>query len=232
VTTAALVVRRVPIGEADLLVHLFTKERGLLTTSARSARRASSKLGALEPIHTLEVVLELAARSDIAKLKEARISTARIRILGDERRLDAAARLLRWIRSSTSASPEPEVFAAALRLLDALDAPAGPSVLSGGLLVRAGLELLAGLGYSLDLAACVRCGTPCPEGASALVDPMQGGLVCRACGGARVLLKAPLRHALDAAGAGAVPELADDDVASAVALIEEALMAHTGRRLA
>ena len=47
----ALTLKQDPFGEADLLVTLFSRERGKLRAVAKGARRSSSKLvGHLEPI--------------------------------------------------------------------------------------------------------------------------------------------------------------------------------------
>lgn len=54
----ALTLKHSPIGEADLLITLFTKERGKLRAVAKGARRSSSKLvGHLEPLTQVRLSL-------------------------------------------------------------------------------------------------------------------------------------------------------------------------------
>src|SRR4051812_12496188 len=90
VETRAFLLRRTHVGDADLMIALFTEQIGRLTVAARGARRANSKLGALEPIHTLRVVLEVRPGKDIAKLADARIDAPRLGILSRADDLDAA----------------------------------------------------------------------------------------------------------------------------------------------
>ena len=56
--TKALVLRRTPYREADLVVTLFTAELGQVSALARAARKSQRRFGgSLEPFHTLEVEL-------------------------------------------------------------------------------------------------------------------------------------------------------------------------------
>jgi len=97
------------------------------------------------------------------------------------------------------------------------------------LLAAAGLRILATLGWGLDFERCVRCGKECPRDQAALVDPQHGGLVCRACGGARVRLDAATRERLSrAAVTGAAEDLTSDDAELASELVDAVLKAHAG----
>jgi DNA repair protein RecO (recombination protein O) len=218
-------VRRLPIGEADILVTLVTRERGLVTASARAARRPTSKLGALEPMHTLRVVLEASTGEEIAKLREARIERARLGLLENEARLEAASRVLGYARSTvgqgvTEASGF-DVLDGALE--DITMASAGDA---RGIAIRAGARLLEVGGYALDLEACVRCTTPCPPSSAALLDPGAGGLVCRACGGGPILLAAGQRQRIAAWFAGEAVDISPGDEAVAERIVEQAIAAH------
>ena len=54
----ALTLKQAPFGEADLLVTLFSRERGKLRSVAKGARRSNSKLvGHLEPINHVRLSL-------------------------------------------------------------------------------------------------------------------------------------------------------------------------------
>jgi DNA repair protein RecO (recombination protein O) len=72
----------------------------------------------------------------------------------------------------------------------------------------------------------VRCGKACEPGASAYLDPGEGGLVCRACGGARLLLRGERRERLLAAGRGDDAALDGEDVRLAFEIVDAALGAH------
>jgi DNA repair protein RecO (recombination protein O) len=206
VRSDALLVRHAPFGDADAMVTFFTEERGLLSAVARSARRSARRFPALEPMHLLRVGLEERPGADAMTL--------------------AAGRALRWVRRAAPPhTPEPGLWGEINALLDRLDA-VGPGAPPEALLAGAGLRLLAAMGWGLDLARCVRCGRACDAGASAYVDAAVGGLVCRACGGARTVLRAERRRRLQAASEGEDGELDPDDVVAALGIVEEAIEAH------
>ncbi len=223
--TLALVVRAVPYGEADLVVGLFTESLGQVAAMARRARAPGPRKLHLEPMHTLEVILQERPRASLLSLSSAAIVRPRVRLTAQLDRLHAAGAALRWVRQGTPLrTPEPEIWGLLCGLLDDLDRdpiPACPSAL----LVIAGLRLLACLGYGLDLDACVVCGRACPPDRAAHVDPVRGGLVCRRCGGAGRMLRGPTRQRVRLAMRGQVV-LQDEDLPTMVDLLESALIAH------
>jgi DNA repair protein RecO (recombination protein O) len=220
----ALVLRSVPVGEADLVVTLLTASRGVLAASARGARRSARRFGALEPMHELAVTFDLLG-GDVARLVEARIDRLRLRLAADLARLDAAGRLLRWTRRAAPPGvPEPDAFEVVSGALEALDAP-GALAHPRSILAAAGLELLEALGWGVDLERCVACGRVCPPGAAGSIDPVRGGLVCRACGGARRVWSGELRAAVLAARSGGAP-LPDPAADVVLEVVEAVLDAH------
>ncbi len=226
--TEALLVRRVPVGEADLIVTLFTEARGIVSAVARSARRSSKRLVALEPMHLLRVTLEEREQRELAILSEASLAFPRLHLVSALDRLDAAGRALRWIRAvAPPGTREPGLFATVNELLDALNEPAPPRSPEGEL-ATSGMRLLADMGFGLVLDRCVRCSRPCPAEAPACLDPLAGGLVCRACGGARLILRADLRARIEAACAGDDEALREEDTRIVVDLVEAVITAHAG----
>ena len=210
VETRALILGRVPVGDADLLLQLLTEERGLLSVSARSARRARSAFGVLEPIHTLFVRLALSEGRDVANLRESRVDRSRLPILDDEQRLNSALELLRLVRTAVQpGARDPGLFSvveAALELLaEAEDVRRA--------LLFSSFRVIGELGYSLELSACVRCGKVCGSDSASLLDPSRGGLVCRACGGGPIFLSASERRhtlaLLESADVNVEPSLMD-----------------------
>jgi DNA repair protein RecO (recombination protein O) len=226
--THALLLRRVDSGDADAVLTLFTEQLGRVSALARSARTSKKRFsGALEPMHTLKVALEERPSSELMMLRESTLATPRHGLLASLEGLEAAGRALRWVRQATPPhTPEPAIWRITNELLDALDASpteraAGPS------LACAGLQLLVALGWGLDLVRCVRCGRTCAPDRRAMVDAARGGLVCRGCGGAGVLLEPDLRARLARASAGD-RTLEPRDVSCALSLVEGALRAHAG----
>jgi DNA repair protein RecO (recombination protein O) len=171
----AFVLRVSPYGESDLVVLLLAEEAGVVSAIAKRARSGSKHV--LEPFHTLKV--ELAHSSgEMHVLRSSVIDRARVALLEDPARLDAAGRASRWVRAlSPKKIPEPEVFAALERLLDVL--AEGAKV--DGALAAFGLELLETLGYGLELRGCARCAKARPQGKSAYVSGVAGGVLCESC---------------------------------------------------
>ncbi len=225
--TEALLVRSVPFGDADAMVTLFTEAKGVLAAVARSARRSRHRFPALEPMHLLRVGLEERVAGDVAFLVESTLVRPRLGLTASLDRLEAAGRALRWVRRAAPPhTPEPALWLEINALLDRLDAPeADPS--PDALVAGMGLRLLIAVGWGMDLARCVRCGKPCEPGASAYLDPGEGGLICRACGGARLLLRGERRERLLAASQGDDAALGEEEVRLAVEIVDAALAAHT-----
>ncbi len=229
----ALVVRTVDVGESDVIATLVTEQAGKLSAIVRGARRGSRRIGgALEPVHTVAVLLEDRG-VELTTMKEARIVRTRSRLVGSLEALEAAGVALRWARHLfPPRTPEPAGWRALIELLDALDVGGASPKRE---LARAGLALLSAVGYALELERCVVCGRPCPAAKPAAVDPSRGGLVCRSCGGASAVLSAGVRAAARAlaeppreptpTNGGEVRE-ADADVL--LALVGRAMAAHAG----
>jgi DNA repair protein RecO (recombination protein O) len=226
IESEALVVRTVEFGEADLVVTFVTEQVGKLSAIARGARKGSKRLsGSLEPVHTVAVMLEDKG-GDLATLKEARVVRARTGLTGRLEALEAAGVALRWARHAfPPRTPEPQGWLILLELLDVLDAGIAPPKRE---LARAGLAMLAALGYALDLERCVVCGRPCPSTKVACVDPARGGLVCRSCGGASTVLVPELRVAARSLAAGEGADVTDAQSATLLELVDRAMAAHAG----
>jgi DNA repair protein RecO (recombination protein O) len=226
IRTDALLVRKAPFGDADAIVTFFTEERGMVSAVARSALRSSKRFPSLEPMHLLRVGLEERSGAELGVLAEASIARTRLGLTANLDCLEAAGHALRWVRSAAPPlTPEPALWAVINGFLDDLDAPgAGPA--PGARLAGLGLRLLGAIGWGLDLERCVRCGRSCEGAASAFVDPAAGGLVCRSCGGARLLLREGRRARFLAASQGDDAALQGDDPAAAIELVEATLAAH------
>ncbi len=224
--TEALLVRRIPVGEADLIVTLFTEAKGIVSAVARSARRNPKRLVSLEPIHLLRITLEEREQKDLAVLSEAAIAFPRLHLVNSLERMEAAGRALRWIRAvAPPGTREPGLFHTVNELLDTLndrDTDQTPEMA----LATAGLQMLADMGFGLVLERCVRCGKPCPKEAPGCLDATLGGLICRACGGARLIIKSDLRARLESTIAGDNNALERDDTRIVLDLVEAVMAAH------
>lgn len=221
----ALLLKRTDYREADLIVTLLTSDFGKVQALARSARNSRKRFaGALEPVHTLSVELDPPKRGDLFELRSAEVSVPRVHLPLHLDRLQAAGKLLGWLRDALpERSQEVELWQLAIDLLDALDSSRPLDV--EGVLASSGLHLLALLGWALDFENCVRCGKPCPDTKPATVSAIRGGLVCSACGGGKTRLDPQMRRRLASASQG-LPSLTPEDSAVALRLVEEALASH------
>jgi DNA repair protein RecO (recombination protein O) len=218
----------VAYAESDLIVTVFTEDLGRVSALARGARKSQRRFGgALEPMHTLRLGLDERPSGDLFILREAGIDRARYVLTENLEALDAAGQALGWLRSVfVPRTPEPVTWALATRLLDELDAPdRRPARV---VLAEFGMRLLAALGWGLELERCTRCGKACEPARAAFIDAVRGGLVCRACGGARVRLAGALRRRLAELAAHSDAELFEADVDAALDLVQSALRAHAG----
>lgn len=243
--TAALVLRRTPYRDADLVVTLFTESLGQVSALARAARNSQRRFGGgLEPFHTLEAELDETPGSELMALTSARVEAARTHLYGHLEAMEAAGKFLSWIRQASPAhTPEPRVWQLCLACLDELNAAASPALPEGAtamsassrgrrgptlILATFGLQLLAASGWRLELEHCVLSGARCPDGKSAMVDPERGGLVSRAEGGAPFLVNGAARARLIAAQDGQSDALDEEDGALGLELVERCLRAHAG----
>jgi DNA repair protein RecO (recombination protein O) len=233
IESEALVVRTVDVGESDVIATLITEQAGKVSAVVRGARRGSRRIGgALEPVHTIAVLLDDRG-AELTTWKEGRIVRTRPGVVGSLDALEAAGVGLRWARHSfPPRTPEPEGWRVLVELLDVLDAGQGSPRTE---LARAGLRMLAAVGYALDLERCVACGRPCPDDRPACIDPGRGGLVCRACGGASTVLPPDVRaraRELAAApagdGAGPVTDAGRERAEAILRLVDRAMATHAG----
>ncbi len=235
IDTAALLVRSVPYGEADVIATFFTRESGKVSAIVRGARRSSKRFaGALEPIHEVMITLEDRGK-ELCVLKEARIRRPRTSIASRLESMEAAGQALRWIRHlCPSRTPEPAAWRSLESLFDRLDAlpveesADDPQRLERQELAIFGLRLLTDMGYALELDRCFRCEKPCPAGRSAFLDPAGGGIVCTECGGARRTIDGELRVLAARAQRGENVTLSCVGATELVGIEEEAMAAHTG----
>ena len=126
-------------------------------------------------------------RGELAHLERVTVDRSFLNILRNLTAIGAAGAALAVIRERVpDHEPEPAVFDIAVRLLAALDAGAPAEEA----LLFLHIRVLALLGFAPTLDRCAHCGKNPPAGRSASFDAERGGIVCRACGGGRLVLSA------------------------------------------
>ena len=173
---AAIVLRTHKLGEADRIITLLTRERGLVRAVAKGVRRTRSRFGArLEPGMIIDAQLYEGRSLD---------TVTQVEVLAPYGG-DLARDYLAWTAGS-----------AMLETAERLCADSGPArqqfaMLAGGLAALAGgehetglildaylLRSLAVAGWAPSFHDCALCGEPGPHTAFNLAS---GGVVCPSC---------------------------------------------------
>jgi DNA repair protein RecO (recombination protein O) len=173
-----LVLHRMPLGETDRIVTLFSREHGKIRAVAKGARRPGSRLGgATELFVHADVQLATGRSLDILKQVSVRSSYSAVRTdLGMLARATYLCELTDHLVGEDR-HPHPEIFdlldGALMQLTD--DQAAGDAVLC-----RCILSMMVDLGYAPELDCCLRCGAaqaavPCG------FSPLMGGILCDEC---------------------------------------------------
>ncbi len=166
----AVVLRTIPLGEADRIVTLMTENHGRVRAVAKGIRRTTSKFGSrLEP--TTHVSLQLYVGRELDTITQAE-TVAHMSVIRDDLHRFGRANVM--LETVDQVTPEKEPNAALYRMLvgalTELDKADAPLVLAGFL-----LKLLALEGFQPQLDACVACGS---ESSLVAFDVADGGLRC------------------------------------------------------
>jgi DNA repair protein RecO (recombination protein O) len=182
------VLRARPLGEADRVFTLLTRERGKVDAVAKGVRRPRSSMsGRLEPLAEVHVALHRGRSLDV--IVEARTVASYWTGLARPDALATASLFAETIDLFCEPDlPLPEIYALLGGAIRAVSASAAPSTL----VPRFQLRLLRALGLAPADDACVRCGSGFDRH-GAWLDLDAGGLGCERCYGAR-----GDAHALDA----------------------------------
>jgi DNA repair protein RecO (recombination protein O) len=209
--TEAVVLRSIRFGEADCVLHLYTRERGRVGAVAKGVRRTKSRFGGrLEPFSLVELSLHQGG-GELQTVTGADLIRSHRRAREDSYRLHVGLiGLEAMLRLFSEQEANPRAFEALTRFLDVLETsetpPASRPALDA-LALSFQLKLLWLSGYLPHLGSCAECGA---EGPLAGYSPRAGGAVCDACGsgslalspeglaGMDALLRRPLAEAAEA----------------------------------
>jgi DNA repair protein RecO (recombination protein O) len=183
IKTEAVVLRSIRYGEADRILHLYTRDRGRVSAIAKGSRKPRSRFGGrLEPFFRLDLTLH-EGRSDLLTVTGASTLAGYGGLRSSGPAIGAAARacdaVLRLLDSSEPNRPAYNLLCRYLELLDSSSAVDGGGATTGraaGLAFRLKLALAAG--FAPELASCARCGEA--EGIAGF-SGAAGGVVCASC---------------------------------------------------
>jgi len=177
--TEAIVLRSIRYGEADRILHLYSREYGRIGAIAKGARKPKTRFGGrLEPFFRLNLVLHR-GRGDLHTVTSAETveGYSELRSSGHAIRAasDACGGVLRLLDGSEPNAPAYNLLCRYLALIDA--DPEGDVAGPSGM-VTFRLKLALAAGFAPELAACSQCGE---------VDHLTafsgaaGGVVCSTC---------------------------------------------------
>ncbi len=172
----ALTLKQAPFGEADLLVTLFSRERGKLRAVAKGARRSNSKLvGHLEPITHLRLALNRGRNLDY--VTQAQVIDSFPAVKNDLQAIARGFYVAELVDGFASeAHQNLPLYDLALAALGRVAQDSNPD-----LVLRAfELGLLRVSGFMPELYRCVECGEGLvPERHRFSID--LGGVLCLEC---------------------------------------------------
>ena len=180
----ALVLSSLVLGEADLLVTLYTKEVGKLRATARGVRKPTSKMvGHLEPLTHVELALARGKTLDV--ISQAQVlqsfSDLKDRLEG----VSSGIYLAELVEGfGAEGSSNPEIYSLLVETLRDLDHNH-----NGELALRYfELQLLKSSGFAPEIYRCVQCRRELVAGQH-LFSPDLGGTLCDQCIPTDVLIR-------------------------------------------
>lgn len=179
--TEAVVLRSIRYGEADRILHLYSKTRGRIGAIAKGARKPKSRFGGrLEPFFRLDLVLH-EGRGELLTVTGVTTLDGYPRLRSSGPGLNAAARACDAVlRLLDSAEPNQPAYNLLCRYLAMLDDPLGEGAAGLETALSFRLKLALAAGFGPELASCAHCGEA--EHLSGF-SGAAGGVVCVSCEG-------------------------------------------------
>ena len=174
--TEALSLRKMPLGEADILLTLYTRDAGKLRAVAKGARKTTSKLvGHFEPLTLNRLALSKGRNLDIVTQAQVidNFSTLKRSLTGLTQGLYIAELLDGF---GSEANPNPELYQLSLEALRAVERDPESEMP----LRFFELHLLRVSGFMPELYHCVECRRTLEPGQHRF-SPDGGGTLCLEC---------------------------------------------------
>lgn len=215
-------------GDSDRIVSLFTLEHGRLRAFARGARKSRKRFGpALEPFARIDAQARL--KEGLSSLQQADIVCIYPAIRADLGRIAHALYACELVDAITpEGHPLPRLYRLLAAYLDRLETE---TAVEGDRRFFE-INLLNILGYRPSLDTCSRCDSPFGDAGAWLQDG--GEQTCRFCNAAgRPLASATLRTLSACLKTGLFGQVgfSTETLQQAGCLLDEAISAHSGRRL-
>jgi DNA repair protein RecO (recombination protein O) len=215
-------------GDSDRIVSLFTLEHGRIKAFARGARKSRKRFGpALEPFARIDA--QARVKDGLSSLQQADIVCIFPAIRANLERIAHALYACELVDIITpEGHPLPRLYRLLAAYLDRLETE---TAVEGDRRFFE-INLLNILGYRPSLETCNRCDSPFGETAAWLQDG--GEQLCRSCSaGGRPLSPATLKTLSACLKTGSFGQIVftPETLQQAGYLLDEAITAHSGRRL-
>ena len=179
--TEALVLRYVPFGESDLIIHLLVPELGKLAVIAKGARRSVKRFpGSLDLFNHVQIQVDRRRRGSLARLDQAKLIEPFTALRVESARFALGCYLLELLDRLTPEdgvrSEMRQIFRFALSALMALTERKP----DGRFQTLMQLRALDALGLRPEFSRCVRC-TAALETEAVEFSVPEGGVVCGGC---------------------------------------------------
>lgn len=172
-----MILRKLRFGEADSILHIYSRNYGRISAIAKGVRRSKSRFGGrLEPFFRLDLVLH-EGRGDLATVTSADTLDGYSELRARAESLAAAANCADFVlRLLDDRERNEPAYNLIVKMLSNLDSDAHAA--RDGVAISFRAKMLLAAGFSPELGACVHCGR-----ADDLVafSPAAGGIVCRDC---------------------------------------------------
>ncbi len=175
----AIVLRRLPYGESDRIVHLFTSSSGKISAIAKGGAKSLRRfMNTLEPLRIIYVEYFDKSWRGLARIENAHILEDFSEIERDLRKFFIASFLTEIVdKLAKEKEPYPQIFdllGAALRRLKTSQV----SSLDTLMLLLKILELL---GFLPNFKTCVHCGKTVDQKSKTFFSSEKGGILCGSC---------------------------------------------------
>jgi len=227
----AVVLRSIRFGEADRVLHLYSRERGRIGAVAKGVRRVRSRFGGrVEPLFRVDLVLH-EGRGELATVTSVSTVNAHASLRDRHHSLQRATQACDAVlRLFDSQEPNPAAYNLLCHELMLLDTQPESATRAQALAFR--LKLLLAAGFVPELAGCASCGEREELGA---FSASAGGVVCGSCEAGSFPLDADAHQFMVAALARSLaeaPTAPDPALRQADRAIAETLEHHAHVRLA
>ncbi len=174
--TQAVVLKQIPLGEADRIITLCTPNMGLIRAIAKGVRRPKSKLrGHIELLNHISISLNRGRNLDIVSEAESINSFGNLR--KNLKRLSIAFYVAEIVLGfSAEESPSTVLYRLLLTALSALEVTDQLELIARYCEIGA----LSGSGYKPELHSCVDCRSIL-EPSDHVFSYLKGGILCPSC---------------------------------------------------